>query len=42
MKALVYVGEQTLEYKTTEAPLVNKGDALIKVESVGILSLIHI
>ena len=36
MKALVYVGEQTLEYKTTEAPLVNKGDALTKVESVGI------
>jgi L-iditol 2-dehydrogenase len=36
MKALVYVGEQTLEYTTTEEPIVNKGDALIKVESVGI------
>ena len=36
MKALVYVGEQALEYRTTEEPIVNKGDALIKVESVGI------
>ena len=36
MKALVYVGEQTLEYTTTEEPIVNKGDALIKVECVGI------
>jgi L-gulonate 5-dehydrogenase len=36
MKALIYVGEQTLEYKTTVEPVVKEGDALIKVESVGI------
>ena len=36
MKALVYVGEKSLEYKMVLDPKLHDDDVLIKVESVGI------
>jgi L-gulonate 5-dehydrogenase len=36
MKALVYTGEKTLEFRDAERPVPVEGDALVRVESVGI------
>jgi len=36
MKALVYTGPQTLDFRDVEEPVPEDGDALIRVESVGI------
>ena len=36
MKALVYVGEEKLDFREVADPVVNSGEQLIKVDSAGI------